>query len=157
MEPQELNVEKNELFEDIRGRFARAAKPKSILYGLFGLLLGIKLLYETFHHAPIVDQLIITALFFLYVLIGAVWINWYHKIAKTNNAQELLTIYNRKKIIEIITTVFSLLALVGISISVIKDLPFDLPLLITLMAIGVLMPPVKKKEIEQLRELVQKK
>ena len=157
MEPQELTNEKNELFESLKSKFAKLAKPKSILYCLFGLILGIKLLYETFHHAAIVDQLMIAVLFFIYVLIGVVWINWYHKIAKTDNAQEFLTIYNKKKIIEIISTIFGLLVLVGILISVIMVFPFELPLLITLMAIAVLMPPVQKNEIERLRELVQKK
>ncbi len=154
MEPQELTNEKNELFESLKRKFAKLAKPKSLLFCLFGLILGIKLLYDTFHHAAIVDQLIISVLFFIYVLIGAVWINWYHKIAKTGNAQEFLTIYNKKKIIEIISIIFGSLVLVGILIPVIKDFPFDLPFLITLIAIAVLMPPVQKNEIERLRELV---
>ena len=157
MEPQELTNEKNELFESLKSKFAKLAKPKSLLYCLFGLILGIKLLYDTFHHAAIVDQLIIAVLFFFYVLLGVVWINWYHKIAKTDNAQEFLTIYNKKKIIEIITTIFGLLVLVGIIISMIKDFPLDIPLIFTLIAIAVLMPTVKKNEVEKLRELVQKK
>ena len=157
MEPQELTNEKNELFESLKSKFAKLVKPKSILYCLFGLILVIKLLYETFHHAAIVDQLITAVLFFIYVLIGAAWINWYHKIAKTGNAQEFLTIYNKKKIIEIISTIFGLLALVGILIPVIKDYPVDFPFLITLIGISALMPPVQKNEVEKLRELVQKK
>lgn len=155
MEPQELTNEKNELFESLKSKFAKLVKPKSILYCLFCLILLIKLLYDTFHHAAIVDQLIIAGLFFIYVLIGAVWINWYHKIAKTDNAQEFLTFYNKKKIIEIISTIFGFLFLVSILITVTKDYLFDLPFLITLIGISALMPPVLKNEIERLRELVQ--
>lgn len=157
MEQQKLINDKNELFESLKSEFANAAKTKSLLYCLFGLILVIKLLYETFHQAATIDQLIISVSLLLYIVIGALWINWYHKIAKTDNAQEFLTIYNKKKMIEIISIIIALLVLVGILISTIKDLPIEFPLLITLIAIADLVPTMKKNEIKQLRELVQNK
>ena len=155
MEQEILNIGKDELFESIRSDFAKQAKLKSILFCPFCLILGGKLLYDTFHHAAIVYQLTISVFFFLLVLIGAAWINWYHKIAKTDNAQEFLTVYDKKKIIEIVSIVVGLLALVGIVISITSELSFDPPLIITLISIAVLIPTVKKKEINRLRELVQ--
>ena len=155
MEQEILNIGKDELFESIKSDFAKQAKPKSILFCFFCLIIGSKLLYETFHHAAIVYQLTISVFFFLLVLIGAAWINWYHKIAKTDNAQEFLTVYDKKKIIEIVSIVFGLLALVGIVISIKSELSFELPLVITLISLAVLTHAVKKKEINRLRELVQ--
>ena len=157
MEQEKLNIDKDELFESIKSELAKHTKTKSILYCLFCLILGSKLLYEAFHHAAIIYQLIITVFFFLLVLIGVAWINWYHKIDKTDNPQEFLTIYNKKKLIEIISTVLYLLALVGIMISIWSEHSFDLPLLITMLALVIIIPTKKQKDkIEQLRELVQK-
>ena len=153
MEPQELTNEKNELFESLKSRFAKGVKPRSILYCLFCLILGCVLLYKTFHHAAIVDQLLYSVMYVLFVIIGCVYITWYNKIAKVDNALDLLAIYDKNKKIESCVMIYWVLVM-GI-VSITTNLSIGVPIILMQIAPVIFMPTNKRRnEIERLRELV---
>ena len=158
MEPQELINERNELFESIKRWFSKEVKPRSILFCFFCLILGCMLLYETFHHAVIIDQLIFSIMYVLCVIIGIICITWYNKISKADNALDLLAIYEKNKKIETCITVYSLLVVILAIVSIIRTLSLGSLLGIMLISPAIFIPTKKQKdEIEQLRKLVQNK
>ena len=155
METKELTNEKNELFESLKRWFAKEVKPRSIIFCFFCLIMGCMLLYETFHGAAIIDQLIFSVMYFLCVIIGSICITWYNKIAKADNALDLLAIYDKNKKIETCVTVYCLLVVILAIVSIIRTLSIGSLLGIMLLSPAIFVPTKKQKdEIEKLRKLI---
>ena len=105
MESHELTVEKNELFESLMRWYSSRSKVSTITFVVCCLLAGLCIFSAVIGH---IDWLIGIAGCIILLAAGCHDIIWYHKLAKANDAQEFLTIYDKKRKIDNWTTCLTL-------------------------------------------------
>ena len=157
MEPQGLTVEKNELFESLMRWYSSRSKVSTITFVVCCLLAGLCIFSAVIGH---IDWLIGIAGCIILLAAGCHDIIWYHKLAKANDAQEFLTIYDKKRKIDNWTTLICALLLIAFIIElVISKVSIAMVIfcggLLLLSLFEVLGDEPKKKDINRLRELVQ--
>lgn len=156
MGQQVSNNEINSLFESLKERLSKYSTLKTILFWFFILLSGVMIILEVMHHTSITAQSILSVLFFVCAIIGVLNMNWYNKIANADNAQSLLTAYDKYKKGDTWLTIIFVIALVFILISIFK---FHSNYMIVILTTLPIIFRIRKKdntEIEQLRNLMNK-
>ncbi len=157
MEPQGLTVEKNELFESLMRWYSSRSKVSTITFVVCCLLAGLCIFSAVIGY---MDWTIGIAGCIILLAAGCHDIIWYHKLAKANDAQEFLTIYDKKRKIDNWTTLICALPLIAFIIwLVIGKVDISKVIfcggLLLLSLFEVLGDEPKKKDINRLRELVQ--
>ena len=158
MEPQELTNERDRLFENYKSYFSRQAKTSTITFVIFCVLAGLCIFSAVIGYW---DWLIGIVGCIIFLVAGIHDMIWYPKLAKADDAQELLTIYDKKRKIERWTTLiyalFIIAFIIGLVISKvnISTVIFSGALL-CLVLLSKLEKDPNMKGIEWLRELVQK-
>ena len=154
MEPQELTNERNKLFENYKSYFSKSAKVRTITFVIFCVLAGLCIFSAVIGYW---DWLIGIVGCIIFLVAGSHDIIWYHKLAKADDAQELLTIYDKKRKIEKWTTLTCVLFIIAIIIVlvVISKVDIKIFLLPGALLCLVLSKDPEMKGIEWLRELVQ--
>ena len=145
MEHQVSNNEINSLFESLKERLSKYSTLKTILFWFFILLSGVMIILEVMHHTSITAQSILSVLFFICAI-----------IANADDAQSLLTAYDKYKKGDTWLTIIFVIALVFILISIFK---FHSNYMIVILTILPIIFRIRKKdntEIEQLRNLMNK-
>ena len=97
MEPQKLTNERDRLFENYKSYFSRQAKTSTITFVIFCVLAGLCIFSAVIGY---MDWLPCIACCIVFLVAGSHGIIWYPKLAKADDAQELLTIYDKKRKIE---------------------------------------------------------
>ena len=158
MESQELTVEKNKLFESLTWWYSRRAKVSTITFVVFCLLAGLCIFSAVIGYMDWPPSIVGCILF---LAVGCHDIIWYHKLAKANNAQELLTIYDKKRKIDKWTAITCALFIISFIIWLVIS---KVDISAVILNGGVLFilfvvfgdgPWTTKKDINRLRELVQ--
>ena len=156
MEPQELNNERDRLFENYKSYFSRQAKTSTITFVIFCVLAGLCIFSAVIGY---MDWLPCIACCIVFLVAGSHGIIWYPKLAKADDAQELLTIYDKKRKIEKWTQALFIIAfiimLVIFKVNISTVIFGGGLLLVLLLPLSFLKDP-EMKGIEWLRELVQK-
>jgi SNF family Na+-dependent transporter len=154
MEPQELANERDRLFENYKSYFSKSAKVRTITFVIFCVLAGLCIFSAVIGYW---DWLIGIVGCIIFLVAGSHDIIWYHKLAKADDAQELLTIYDKKRKIEKWTTLTCVLFIIAIIIVlvVISKVDIKIFLLPGALLCLVLSKDPEMKGIERLRELVQ--
>ena len=157
MESHELTVEKNELFESLMRWYSSRSKVSTITFVVCCLLAGLCIFSAVIGH---IDWIIGIAGCIILLAAGCHDIIWYHKLAKANDAQEFLTIYDKKRKIDNWTTLICALLIIAFIIwLVIGKVDISKVILcgglLFLSLFEVLGDEPKKKDINRLRELVQ--
>ena len=156
MEPQELTNERNKLFENYKSYFSRQAKTSTITFVIFCVLAGLCIFSAVIGY---MDWLPCIACCIVFLVAGSHGIIWYPKLAKADDAQELLTIYDKKRKIEKWTQALFIIAfiimLVIFKVNISTVIFGGGLLLVLLLPLSFLKDP-EMKGIEWLRELVQK-
>ena len=157
MESHELTVEKNELFESLMRWYSSRSKVSTITFVVCCLLAGLCIFSAVIGY---MDWIIGIAGCIILLAAGCHDIIWYHKLAKANDAQEFLTIYDKKRKIDNWTTLICALLLIAFIIwLVIGKVDISKVIfcggLLFLSLFEVLGDEPKKKDINRLRELVQ--
>jgi len=156
MEPQELTNERNKLFENYKSYFSRHAKTSTITFVIFCVLAGLCIFGAVTGY---MDWLPCIACCIVFLVAGSHGIIWYPKLAKADDAQELLTIYDKKRKIEKWTQALFIIAfiimLVIFKVNISTVIFGGGLLLVLLLPLSFLKDP-EMKGIEWLRELVQK-
>ena len=155
MEPQELANERNKLFENYKSYFSRHAKTSTITFVIFCVLAGLCIFGAVTGY---MDWLPCIACCIVFVVAGSHGIIWYPKLAKADDAQELLTIYDKKRKIEKWTQALFIIAFIIMLVIFKVDISTVILLgaiLCLLLSFRFLKDP-EMKGIEWLRELVQK-
>lgn len=157
MEPQELINERNELFESLKIWFSKSAKVRSIAFVIFCLLTGLCIFSAIIGH---IDWFIGIVCCIIFLVAGIHDMIWYPKLAKANDAQEFLTIYDKKRKIEKWTTLICTLLIIAfiivpVVISKVDIKIFLLPGALLCLVLAELWDDPRKRDIERLRELVQ--
>ena len=156
MEPQELTNERNKLFENYKSYFSRHAKTSTITFVIFCVLAGLCIFGAVTGY---MDWLHCIACCIVFLVAGSHGIIWYPKLAKADDAQELLTIYDKKRKIEKWTQALFIIAfiimLVIFKVNISTVIFGGGLLLVLLLPLSFLKDP-EMKGIEWLRELVQK-
>jgi len=156
MEPQELTNERNKLFENYKSYFSRHAKTSTITFVIFCVLAGLCIFSAVIGY---MDWLPCIACCIVFLVAGSHGIIWYPKLAKADDAQELLTIYDKKRKIEKWTQALFIIAfiimLVIFKVNISTVIFGGGLLLVLLLPLSFLKDP-EMKGIEWLRELVQK-
>ena len=156
MEPQELNNERDRLFENYKSYFSRQAKTSTITFVIFCVLAGLCIFGAVTGY---MDWLPCIACCIVFLVAGSHGIIWYPKLAKADDAQELLTIYDKKRKIEKWTQALFIIAfiimLVIFKVNISTVIFGGGLLLVLLLPLSFLKDP-EMKGIEWLRELVQK-
>lgn len=156
MEPQELTNERNKLFENYKSYFSRHAKTSTITFVIFCVLAGLCIFGAVTGY---MDWLPCIACCIVFLVAGSHGIIWYPKLAKADDAQELLTIYDKKRKIEKWTQALFIIAfiimLVIFKVNISTVILGGGLLLVLLLPLSFLKDP-EMKGIEWLRELVQK-
>lgn len=156
MEPQELTNERNKLFENYKSYFSRHAKTSTITFVIFCVLAGLCIFGAVTGY---MDWLPCIACCIVFLVAGSHGIIWYPKLAKADDAQELLTIYDKKRKIEKWTQALFIIAfiimLVIFKVKISTVIFGGGLLLVLLLPLSFLKDP-EMKGIEWLRELVQK-
>ena len=156
MEPQELNNERDRLFENYKSYFSRQAKTSTITFVIFCVLAGLCIFGAVTGY---MDWLPCIACCIVFLVAGSHGIIWYPKLAKADDAQELLTIYDKKRKIEKWTQALFIIAfiimLVIFKVNISTVILGGGLLLVLLLPLSFLKDP-EMKGIEWLRELVQK-
>jgi hypothetical protein len=160
MEPNLLNIDRDNLFTSIKRDIAAETKFNKMFFILLGLfLVGFLCYYAIFSHAGTSDILHLVGLFVAIAAFSSYSILWCNKYSRARNAQELLALYDKWErnekwsflliivfvlilwfILEHVVGYFSILGLLALLIIVCYNFK---PIL------------SKKSDIEQLRELVQ--
>jgi len=159
MEPQELTVEKNELFGSLMRWFSKRAIVSKITFVIFCLLAGLCVFCAVLGYVdwpPCIVGCIIC------IVVGGYDMIWYHKLAKANDAQEFLTIYDKVRKREKWTTLTCALFLIAIVIGliIIKANKEQIILFAALMSLyiigggGGISDTSPKRDVDRLRELV---
>lgn len=158
MEPQELTNERNKLFENYKSYFSRQAKTSTITFVIFCVLAGLCIFSAVIGYW---DWLIGIVGCIIFLVAGSHDIIWYHKLAKADDAQELLTIYDKKRKIEKWTTLTCVLFIIAIIIVLVVISKVDIKrfllpgaLVCLVLSFRFLKDP-EMKGIDRLRELVQ--
>ena len=156
MEPQELINERDRLFENYKSYFSRQAKTSTITFVIFCVLAGLCIFSAVIGY---MDWLPCIACCIVFLVAGSHGIIWYPKLAKADDAQELLTIYDKKRKIEKWTQALFIIAfiimLVIFKVNISTVIFGGGLLLVLLLPLSFLKDP-EMKGIEWLRELVQK-
>lgn len=156
MEPQELTNERDRLFENYKSYFSRQAKTSTITFVIFCVLAGLCIFSAVIGY---MDWLPCIACCIVFLIAGSHGIIWYPKLAKADDAQELLTIYDKKRKIEKWTQALFIIAfiimLVIFKVNISTVIFGGGLLLVLLLPLSFLKDP-EMKGIEWLRELVQK-
>lgn len=155
MEPQELANERNKLFENYKSYFSRHAKTSTITFVIFCVLAGLCIFGAVTGY---MDWLPCIACCIVFLVAGSHGIIWYPKLAKADDAQELLTIYDKKRKIEKWTQALFIIAFIIMLVIFKVDISTVILLgaiLCLLLSFRFLKDP-EMKGIEWLRELVQK-
>lgn len=156
MEPQELTNERDRLFENYKSYFSRQAKTSTITFVIFCVLAGLCIFGAVTGY---MDWLPCIACCIVFLVAGSHGIIWYPKLAKADDAQELLTIYDKKRKIEKWTQALFIIAfiimLVIFKVNISTVIFGGGLLLVLLLPLSFLKDP-EMKGIEWLRELVQK-
>jgi len=156
MEPQELTNERNKLFENYKSYFSRHAKTSTITFVIFCVLAGLCIFGAVTGY---MDWLPCIACCIVFLVAGCHGIIWFPKLAKADDAQELLTIYDKKRKIEKWTQALFIIAfiimLVIFKVNISTVIFGGGLLLVLLLPLSFLKDP-EMKGIEWLRELVQK-
>ena len=156
MEPQELINERDRLFENYKSYFSRQAKTSTITFVIFCVLAGLCVFSAVIGY---MDWLPCIACCIVFLVAGSHGIIWYPKLAKADDAQELLTIYDKKRKIEKWTQALFIIAfiimLVIFKVNISTVIFGGGLLLVLLLPLSFLKDP-EMKGIEWLRELVQK-
>ena len=158
MEPQELTNERDRLFENYKSYFSRHAKTSTITFVIFCVLAGLCIFSAVIGY---MDWLPCIACCIVFLVAGSHGIIWYPKLAKADDAQELLTIYDKKRKIEKWTTFIQALFIIAFIIMLvifkvdISTVIFSGAILCLLLSFRFWKDP-EMKGIEWLRELVQK-
>lgn len=100
MEQEAFNSEKNVLFEKIKSELAKQLKKDNILFLVWCLILTAGLVVCAVRHYILLGQLVYTILFVVSVLLSFHSSHWLGKMAKAATAQELLSIYDKNRVIE---------------------------------------------------------
>ena len=158
MEPQELTNERNKLFENYKSYFSKSAKVRTITFVIFCVLAGLCIFSAVIGYW---DWLIGIVGCIIFLVAGSHDIIWYHKLAKADDAQELLTIYDKKRKIEKWTTLTCVLFIIAIIIVLVVISKVDIKrfllpgaLVCLVLSFRFLKDP-EMKGIDRLRELVQ--
>lgn len=159
MESQELTVEKNKLFESLTWWYSRLAKVSTITFVVFCLLAGLCIFSAVIGYMdwpPSIAGCIIC------LAAGSHDIIWCHKLAKANDAQVFITIYDKKRKIDKWTAITCALFIIAFIIWLVIS-RVDIKLVI--FSGGLLLfsffelfedgPWSTKKDINRLRELLQ--
>jgi hypothetical protein len=156
MESQELTNERDRLFENYKSYFSRQAKTSTITFVIFCVLAGLCIFGAVTGY---MDWLPCIACCIVFLVAGSHGIIWYPKLAKADDAQELLTIYDKKRKIEKWTQALFIIAfiimLVIFKVNISTVIFGGGLLLVLLLPLSFLKDP-EMKGIEWLRELVQK-
>lgn len=156
MEPQELTNERDRLFENYKSYFSRQAKTSTITFVIFCVLAGLCIFSAVIGY---MDWLPCIACCIVFLVAGSHGIIWFPKLAKADDAQELLTIYDKKRKIEKWTQALFIIAfiimLVIFKVNISTVILGGGLLLVLLLPLSFLKDP-EMKGIEWLRELVQK-
>ena len=156
MEPQELTNERNKLFENYKSYFSRHAKTSTITFVIFCVLAGLCIFSAVIGY---MDWLPCIACCIVFLVAGSHGIIWYPKLAKADDAQELLTIYDKKRKIEKWTQALFIIAFIIMLVIFkvnISTVIFGGGLLLVLLLPLCFLKDPEMKGIEWLRELVQK-
>ena len=156
MEPQELTNERDRLFENYKSYFSRQAKTSTITSVIFCVLAGLCIFSAVIGY---MDWLPCIACCIVFLVAGSHGIIWYPKLAKADDAQELLTIYDKKRKIEKWTQALFIIAFIIILVIFkvnISTVIFGGGLLLVLLLPLSFLKDPEMKGIEWLRELVQK-
>ena len=157
MESQELTNERNKLFENYKSYFSRHAKTSTITFVIFCVLAGLCIFGAVTGY---MDWLPCIACCIVFLGVGSHGIIWYPKLAKADDAQELLTIYDKKRKIEKWITLIQALFIIAFIIMLvifkvnISTVIFGGGLLFLMFILSFWNPEMKG--IDRLRELVQK-
>jgi hypothetical protein len=157
MESQELTNERDRLFENYKSYFSRQAKTSTITFVIFCVLAGLCIFIAVIGYW---DWLVGIVGCIIFLIAGSHDIIWYPKLAKADDAQELLTIYDKKRTIEKWTTLiyalFIIAFIIGLVISKvnISSVIYSGGILVFLLSLRFLKDPFMKG-IDRLRELVQ--
>ena len=155
MEPHELTNERDRLFENYKSYFSRQAKTSTITFVIFCVLAGLCIFSAVIGY---MDWLPCIACCIVFLVAGSHGIIWYPKLAKADDAQELLTIYDKKRKIEKWTQALFIIAfiimLVIFKVNISTVIFGGGLLLVLLLPLSFLKDP-EMKGIEWLRELVQ--
>ena len=156
MEPQELTNEKNELFESFKRWASRQTKGSTISFVIFCLLAGLFLFSAATGYMNWLPCIVCCIIF---LVVGSHGMIWYHKLAKANDAQEFLTIYDKNRKIGNWITLTSILLLLIPVIQLIKSNGIEIGILFAAVLVLCLVARFWKypymKSIDRLRELVQ--
>ena len=158
MEPQELTNEKNELFESFKSFASRRAKQSTITFVIFCVLAGLCLFSAVIGYMNWITCIVCCIVF---LIAGSYGIFWYPKLAKADDAQEFLTIYDKKRKIEKWKTLTqSLLIIAFIIILVIFKVDTETIIFWGGILVAGMLPIIfwkypYIKDIDRLRELVQ--
>ncbi len=160
MEPQELTVEKNKLFESLMWWYSRLSKISTILFVVFCLLAGLCIFSAVIGYMDWTASIVGCIIF---LAAGSRYIFLYHKLAKANDAQEFLTIYDKKRKIDKWTAITCALFIIAFIIWLVIS-KVDIGLVIFgggllffsfFVMFGDDPLTTTKKDINRLRELVQ--
>ena len=157
MESQELTNERDRLFENYKSYFSRQAKTSTITSVIFCVLAGLCIFSAVIGYW---DWLIGIVGCIIFLVAGIHDMIWYPKLAKADDAQELLTIYDKKRKIEKWTTFIQALFIIASIIMLvifkvdISTVIFSGAILCLLLSFRFWKDP-EMKGIEWLRELVQ--
>ena len=158
MEPQELTNERNKLFENYKSYFSRHTKTSTITFVIFCVLAGLCIFGAVTGY---MDWLPCIACCIVFLVAGSHGIIWYPKLAKADDAQELLTIYDKKRKIDKWTAITCALFIIAFIIWLviskvdISTVIFNGGLLFILFVVFRDGPWNTKKDIDRLRKLVQ--
>ena len=111
MEQEELINEKNELFEGFKSEFSKQAKRSKIGIVFICLFVGLFIASAVSGH---INWLPCTIICILLFGAGCHSMIWHNKIAKADDAQEFLTIYDKNRKIEKWKTIICLLLFIAI-------------------------------------------
>ena len=157
MESQELINERNALFEGFKSYFSRKAKRNIIAFIIFCLLAGL------FIYSAVIgdmNRLLCIVISIILLVMGSHAMIWHPKLAKADDAQEFLTIYDKYRKIGNwinLTCVIFIFAIFIIDQVISKDIK-RIILYSAFLVIWLISRPWQdpyKTDINRLRELVQ--
>ena len=157
MESQELINERNALFEGFKSYFSRKAKRNIIAFVIFCLLAGL------FIYSAVIgdmNRLLCIVISIILLVMGSHDMIWHPKLAKADNAQEFLTIYDKYRKIRNwinLTCILFIFAIFIIEQVISQDIK-RIILYGAFLVIWIISRPWQdpyKTDINRLRELVQ--
>ncbi len=156
MEPQEIINERNGLFEGFKSYFSRQAKRSTISLVIFCVLAGLCIFSAIIGYMDWLPCIVVSIVL---LVVGCPDMIGCHKLAKADDAQEFLTIYDKyrkfRKWISLTCVLF--LFAIFIEQAMNKDMKriFFYGALLVLWLISRPWQDPYKKDIDRLRELAQ--